>query len=191
MKLTTSSIGVSIAIAIAILVGVIFFIYPRVYIIGNGNIGTDIAEIIYKHNRSVKDCYHIIDVDPFMGPTLNSQKSLCIYTYAKLAQDSTVCELLLPSEYGLACISETVTQLYSQYPDSGFFDYSECNQVFDNSLKTDWCNYIEAHRKRSVAPCQAVQNNTIRSACIQKFKAWEKYPELRGSSYFGKDAREN
>jgi hypothetical protein len=30
----------------------------------------------------------------------------CVYTYAKLTQDPTACELLMPSEYGVRCIAE-------------------------------------------------------------------------------------
>lgn len=40
---------------------------------------------------------------PAMGPTIEDKRSLCVFKVAQLIQDPSVCELLMPSRYGLDC----------------------------------------------------------------------------------------
>src|SRR3989344_1230388 len=41
-----------------------------------------------------------------MGPSTESNRKLCVFLIAQKMKDPRICELLLPGEYGLACISD-------------------------------------------------------------------------------------
>lgn len=58
-----------------------------------------------------------------LGPPTDDWRNTCIYEYAKLAKDASACELLLPSEYGMSCISAAVN-----------FPQQECISTRPNEL---------------------------------------------------------
>ena len=158
----------------------------RGYPIGSGP--TELAERIVENGDEAILCRSMQRAFPVMGPSLTSHRRSCIFEVARMSKDSTTCKLLLPSEYGISCIGETVTQLYSENPGMGFFDYELCGHVFDEPLKNDWCTYSKVHLDVNPALCEEIDNEILRTSCTMKFDAYEKYPELRSSSYFGKAA---
>jgi hypothetical protein len=147
---------------------------------------TVLAQKLLRENRPARDCLLLQSIDLGPRPTTQELKTSCVYKYAQLAKDPTACELLMPSEYGLACISNTVTDAYNNRPSMGFFEYRECERIPPEDERRDWCSYVLAHRSRSTLPCQQIKHAVVRQACILKFEAWEKYPALRVSSYFGR-----
>lgn len=154
-----------------------------------GEPGWSVARIAAEKN-DVALCRRIIGVPwiGYLGPTTSESRMGCIYDYAKLTSDPSACELLMPGEYGLSCINNVIAQEYKDHPDSGFFDFGECKNEQKDPLRQDWCNFVRAHRSRKTSDCTGIQNNVIRTGCILKFDSWEKYPSLRGSSYFGRSA---
>src|SRR3989338_11039500 len=67
---------------------------------------SELADEIAAENGNPLRCRRLQQTVPTMGPSLTEKRMLCVYIYAKLTQDPTACELLLPSEYGLACLSD-------------------------------------------------------------------------------------
>lgn len=51
-------------------------------------------------------CSRLIVYLEILGPSQASRRNECLFTYAEMKEDATICERLLPSEYGLACLSE-------------------------------------------------------------------------------------
>ncbi len=95
----------TLAIAI-LLIALALFVYPWV-LRGLGyyvdNTGGEVAEIAAQ-KKDVSLCKKITVYARFMGPTAGSRTRECIYTYAELTKDPSVCELLMPSSYGLSCV---------------------------------------------------------------------------------------
>lgn len=70
-----------------------------------GNPGWEVAEIAAANGKSVEECARIIGVPWIgMGPSTTEQRRNCIHEYAELTKDPSVCELLMPSWYGLSCV---------------------------------------------------------------------------------------
>lgn len=149
--------------------------------------GWRVGEIAAR-NKNVHLCQNIMVYWDLFGPVTPSRKRECVYRYAELTKDPTACEVLMPSEYGIACISNIVTISYEHRPDTGFFPFSACENIPEEDVRWDWCAYVLAHRERSTAPCATIAHPAVQKACIMKFEAWEKYPQLRNSSYFGRAA---
>ena len=131
-------------------------------------------------------CWKIKTFFPTYPPLAHFQSG-CIQRYAKISQDPSACELLLPSESAITCINNVISEEYREYMDSGFFDYSECDNKFEDTLKEDWCNILKAHLSKKTEDCDGIINPVIREGCILKFEAWDKYPEIRESSSFGQN----
>src|SRR3989344_4294718 len=71
-----------------------------------------VAQWIVKGDRDPHLCFKMPDnvlpflpvtLFPAMGPTIGSKRSLCVYKVAQIKKDPSVCELLMPSRYGLDC----------------------------------------------------------------------------------------
>ena len=60
-----------------------------------------------REGASVKRCLTITTVFPSYPPS-GQLRSLCILGYAKEAKDPTACELLMPGEYGLHCVTSLI-----------------------------------------------------------------------------------
>lgn len=147
---------------------------------------TELAQEIFDTHGDPLRCRQLQQSVPTMGPSLTEQRMLCFHTLAALRKDPGVCEFLMPSEYGLSCINEVISQEYKDHPDSGFFDYSECENVQKEPLRQDWCNLVKTHHSHKIPDCTPILNDVIHKSCILKFQMWDKYPELRHSLYFGK-----
>ena len=66
--------------------------------------GGELAEIIVGKNQDASRCDDLHHTLPDLGPTVSDQRMTCIYDVASMRKDPNVCELLMPSSYGLSCI---------------------------------------------------------------------------------------
>ncbi len=105
-----------------------------------------------------------------LGPSTGESRSHCIYTYAKIAKDPTVCELLLPSSYGMSSIGGATN-----------FPQQECIQV--NSKKVncyseeeDILNVYDAEQIENCAEYKKYHNHQIIHWCFGERA--NKYGEL-------------
>lgn len=70
--------------------------------------GWEVAEILVRDGKPATDCKKIEWLYTLFGPPEYEQERSCFYDYAKLSKDPTVCEYLMPSEYGIYCIAEVL-----------------------------------------------------------------------------------
>lgn len=165
-------------------------------------LGWRVAKQIAQTSRDPHDCFKIIHLIPHvMAPSEGEQRGLCVYELAEITKDPTVCELLLPSEYGLACTSniwpgiadgincafeKNDRSIFFCRNDDGTFRRSKnCDDFSANKLEHSSCIEHVAEREKRLTLCQSIPDEPMRTFCEVRLGAWEKYPELRNSSYFG------
>jgi hypothetical protein len=189
---------IAIAIIFCLLAATfLVYVYPRYYILNGSRNGTDIAEEIIANKRSPIECSHVLDLDPFPSPSADEQSRLCVYIYAKLTQDPSICELLMPSDYGMSCIGQIWGKL---------IDESNCHWYKDNAVRCfegialtphiydcwgknsvplpDECKHRVAFREKKEDLCDGIAQPILRSVCKVRIGIWEKYPALRSTIYF-------
>ncbi len=108
-----------------------------------------IAAIAVQLHRP-RECYKIKQLHESMGPTESELRLMCIYETAQLLKDPTVCELLMPSSYGLSCVggARSSSDICSMDSDSvawstGRAKYSTCHKdETSRSLQGNQCCLI-------------------------------------------------
>lgn len=191
-----------LTIAIIGVIAIIIIIPFVMTILGyrvNAN-SSDIAELAVK-KKDVSLCASIINYG-LLNPQSGESRAHCVYTYAKISHDPTVCSLLLPSEYGLACISDLWLQAtpgegcgWNVKDDTIFqcrhrndellLQGKDCKLFIKNEKQFSRCTAYFAQRNQNLEGCKEIPDSFIRSLCEARINAWLKYPELRNSFYFG------
>jgi hypothetical protein len=164
-------------------------------------LGWRVARQIAETSRDPHDCLKIIHLIPHvMAPSEGEQRSSCIYELAEIMKDTKACELLLPSEYGLACIGNTWPDIsrgvicaideqdhsifFCRNEDGTFRRSKNCDDFKDPREKSV-CISSFAQRDKKLEWCNNISDEPIRTFCQTKLGAWEKYPQLRNSTWFG------
>src|SRR5690349_18853333 len=109
-----------------------------------GNPGWEVAEIAVSKGKNVDECKKILGVPWIgMGPSVGEQRRECIREYASLVKEPEICKLLFPSEYGLSCISNVISNLFiDTAPGTQRVEENEkCEQINNNPLRRDYCYY--------------------------------------------------
>lgn len=132
--LSRSSIIVLAAIAVIPMLMLVNFVF---HVLGYSTAyseyeATELAEKFVEEGRSVHDCLKIKTFFPTY-PSLGSFRATCIREYAKITKDPSVCELLMPSSYGLYCVGAAEESLpcdvestaYSVYWRDGNMEHTE------------------------------------------------------------------
>ena len=191
-------IAIGILLAIAVLIGPTLLRLGW-YVLRGHYIGSEgVSEYIVRNNLDPLEC-NKIELDPFQFgyPSRGSRRSGCVHGVASLRQDPSICELLLPSEFGLSCISSIWGPLE---------DESNCHWYQDNSIRCfegekliprvtlceestaknlpDECWHRMAFKKKDPALCKEIVNSVLRSVCEVRINTWNKYPEVRSTIYF-------
>jgi len=155
---------------------------------GGPSVAAAVANGIVERHLDPREClkieYHPFDFIRY--PSIGSIRDGCIASVSIQTKDPSPCKLLLPSEYGLSCINDVIAQEFEHDPRAGFFDFKECSMPQANPLREDWCQSVRAHLSRSGTDCSPIRNDVIRAGCTLKMQAWDTYPILRGSLYFGR-----
>lgn len=63
----------------------------------------DLAQYLAENDRDPHECLDLIFYE-IMSPPQAEQRALCVFEYAKILKNPKVCELLMPSNYGLSCV---------------------------------------------------------------------------------------
>ncbi len=160
-----------------------------------------VAEWIIGEHHDPKACFKISGgFIPTMRPSDWNLQSLCVYKVAEKMQDPSVCELLMPSEYGLNCIGN----IWGKY-----IDEKNCHWYKDNSVRCfegkdltphvydcseknigsspDECIHRLAFKKKDTNVCLKIKDVTLRSVCTTRIDTWNKYPELHSNIFFNDD----
>ncbi|MBI2635811.1 hypothetical protein HYW84_00595 [Candidatus Peregrinibacteria bacterium] len=134
------------------------------YVFRGHYIGSEgVSEYIASNNLDPLEC-NKIELNPFdfAYPSRGSRRSGCIHGVAILRKDPAICQLLMPSEYGIDCIKNTLPPVegpeigincedrdnkmfcYSSYDallahnQDIVIDFTTCEKITDIN-KRDWC----------------------------------------------------
>lgn len=157
----------------------------------------ELAKQIIASGKDPSYCMKLQQSVPVTGPTIESRRTNCVYEYAKLTKDPTACELIMPSEYGLACMSSIWGPLidasnchWYQTDSVRCFEGEKlvphvtvCAQSFVQKMP-DECWHRIAFRNKDAAMCGAIENSVLRSVCVVRINTWKQFPELRSTQYF-------
>lgn len=147
----------------------------------------ELARYLVESNRPAKECWDLVIFTLVSAPPPALQRANCIEEYAKIVKDPSVCSLLMPSEYGLGCMNESISPLFTNDADAeNVTSDINCSSILNHQLKQDNCWDMHAHRFHDIKICRQIQNSVIRTECEMKMDAWNKYPKLRTSFNFGK-----
>ncbi len=155
-----------------------------------------------KHDVRICKKIWIMPWREIFSPSSFDQMETCIHEYARITKDPTICNLLMPSEYGLACISNLWLQaapgegcgwnvkddtIYEcrHGNDELLLQSKNCKTFAKNPKQFSACIESFAERNHDLEQCKEIPDQFIRTFCETKIEAWFKYPQLRHSFYFG------
>lgn len=161
------------------------------------NPGWEVGEIAAKKGNP-NLCYKIIVYWHFFGPTGSQRQGECFFRYATVTLDPSVCEFLLPSEYGLACLSDVGGRLETDIPCTRFAGRNEvyCNAKYSEGEITiknpqtencnlykrkdlrDWCHYSRTYLYKNVHECTLITHESVRNICEEGYAFKQKDPSL-------------
>ena len=172
--------------------------YPSVYQLLGYYVTTDevaLAQYLVDQHLPPSKCLRLVHFSG--GPSVSEKRLECFVQYAVISKDAFVCEKLMPSEYGLFCISSIWGPLIGE---------SNCYWYQDNSVRCfegekliprvtlceestaknlpDECWHRMAFKKKDPALCKEIVNSVLRSVCEVRINTWNKYPEVRSTIYF-------
>ena len=144
----------------------------------------ELADYLVKHQRSYRECDDLIWFE-IMSPTEADQRAGCIYEYAKLTQDPSACELLLPSDYGWSCLGEISGAVFEGKPCrySSVSDDVYCNKSFSEGELTiehpqmencslykrndlrEWCYFERTAQLKETHECNAISHPIVHDYC--------------------------
>jgi hypothetical protein len=196
-----------IAVIVAIVIGIPSMQYGwnvlRGHPMGGLSVAAEISKKIAENHLDPKLCLKIEDnpFDLYKYPPIGSIRRGCIDGVASRTQDPSACELLLPGEYGLACISNLWPEVSGHvacgwnYSDPDIFECRDtdgklhqgenCKDFMGNPMQFSACLSYSAERNHDADQCNAIPDRLIRSFCVVKVNAWKRFPQLRNSFYFG------
>jgi hypothetical protein len=157
-----------------------------------------LAEKLVQEHRPAKDCYLYRTTDLGPRPSTYEQQMSCIHEYAKLAKDPSACELLLPGEYGLSCLSTVGGELFLPRPcvkadgTTWVICDGEGSEVYvkidhpshDNCRKysrrdvREWCFKERTLRLPNVNDCENITFPSTRALCETRYAFKLKDPKL-------------
>jgi len=135
-----------------------------------------LAEKLIEQNRPADDCFLFRTMDIGPRPSTYELQMRCVYVYASLKKHPDACKLLLPSEYGLSCLSTVGGKLKTGYGctlnssgnircSSGivgiYSDIENCLKYPEADVK-DWCYTERSGTLKEVNDCDKVSKNDPR-----------------------------
>ncbi len=136
-----------------------------------------------------------------LGPQKGEQVRYCIYKSAQLLKDPNICELLMPSDYGLDCIGTIWGGLIDKsnchwYEKDSIRCFEEetltphitvCDPITQSKKFPDECIHRIASHDKDATKCDGIKNEELKSICKVRIETWQKYPQLRDTIYFSQD----
>jgi len=194
-----SKLGIIVSIVIATILLWILF-YQNIYRLLGYYITTDqnvLAQYLVDQHLPFSDCLKLMHFKRGTAPSVSEKRLDCVVRYAVIAKNPSICEQLMPSQYGLECISSTWGPL---------IDESNCHWYQDNSVRCfegekliprvtvceqssvkkmpDECWHRIAFKNKDAAMCKTIENSILRSVCEVRINTWNQFPELRSTQYF-------
>lgn len=128
---------------------------------------TRLAEKLYSEHLPASDCHKLIHFDA-LAPPPNVKILDCIIHYAKIAQDPSICERLMPNRYGLDCVLGamkesqcTLVQKRVWWVENNYdrsLSFQECSQSpLQHSPKgNDCCTIAQVRLVKSMNDCSSL-----------------------------------
>lgn len=156
---------------------------------------TELAQYLIDHQLPASDCHKLIHLDRF-GPPISEKRLDCIVQYGIISEDPHVCERLMPSQFGLECISSIWGPLT---------DESNCHWYENNAVRCfegeklipkittctpgskelpDECLHRIAFKNKDPSMCDSINNPVLQSVCEVRINTWNQFPEVRSTMYF-------
>ncbi|MDD5623849.1 MAG: hypothetical protein PHI23_04025 [Candidatus Peribacteraceae bacterium] len=133
--------------------------------------GWYVAKIVVQKSKPVSVCQKIISTPwNVLSPPTADQRALCIFDYARLTQDPSACELLMPSEYGWSCLGAVKSELgkgwgcgsTAENINCGAHDIyaknlgiSDCN-IYKERVLQNWCYEERSAVLPGIDDCQKI-----------------------------------
>lgn len=157
-----------------------------------------LADKIVRENKPAEDCYSLLTWDLGPRPPLSDLQHRCIREVAVLRKDPITCELMIPNEYGLACLSEVGGLLSGDIPCGGTYGRNEvyCNQAYSegelliqnpkiencilyerNDLR-EWCHYKRTRTMKNIYECNQIKRISVYDECEEAYAFKQKDPSL-------------
>ena len=158
----------------------------------------DLAKQIVETGKDPSFCLKLQDSIHGKYTTIESRRTNCIFEYAKITKDPSACELLLPSEYGLACLSTVWGKIMGPLPcmkadgsnrvtchqdNTDEFvkidnpQITNCSQYKHNDLQ-EWCYAESSTYLKNVFSCNKIETLLVKDDCQMNFSFKQKDPEL-------------
>lgn len=158
--------------------------------------GWKVAEVAAK-NKDVKLCSKIwiMPWKAAFSPSSFDQMETCIHEYASITHDPTVCELLMPSDYGWSCLGtarkegdacdinynrDVTWTLGSVYDTPYRATIKECKEGIEKTKKgKDCCYILQLTSEPDINDCYRFQANTpFMNLCLSQLAMKQKKAEI-------------
>ncbi|MFA5800364.1 MAG: hypothetical protein WC840_05415 [Candidatus Peribacteraceae bacterium] len=157
--------------------------------------GWYVAKIAVERGKPVSVCRRIFTTPwNILSPPTDDQGDSCVYDFARLTQDPTACELLMPSEYGWSCLGAVKSELWKglgcgstkENINCGAYDVfsknlgiSDCT-IYGKRVLRDWCHEERTATLKDVYECDEISPDPpgLREACQRRYAFKLKNPAL-------------
>jgi len=146
---------------------------------------SELADEIAAENGDPLRCRRLQQTVPTMGPSLAEKRMLCFFLLAQKKKDPSICELLLPSDYGWSCLGEISGAVFEGKPCrySSVSDDVYCNKSFSEGELTiehpqmencslykrndlrEWCYFERTAQLKETHECNAISHPIVHDYC--------------------------
>lgn len=158
----------------------------------------DLAKQIMESGKDPSFCLQLQESVRGIDTTIESRRTNCIFEYAKITKDPSACELLLPNEYGMACLSSVWGKIMGPLPcmKADGSNWVTCNQDnTDEFIKIDnpqitncsqykrkdlqeWCYAESSTYLKNIFSCNKIETPLVKDDCQMNFSFKQKNPAL-------------
>lgn len=159
--------------------------------------GREVAKIAAE-NRDVSVCRKMRQTWFVIGPQAGEQMALCFFDYARLTEDPSACDLLMPSRYGWSCLGAVEEKLFLGDPCyySSIRDDVYCNKTYSEGELTiehpqmkdcglyarkdlrEWCHFERTARLDGVHECDVISHPVVHDNCEYNYAIKMRTPLL-------------
>ncbi len=161
--------------------------------------GEQLAMELIAKGRPASDCNLTYQIIPSF-PSLSEARAYCIFEYAKISQNSSVCDLLMPSDYGMRCLAEVNTEhgkinneptCYKEngnlkcvdaetgkvLTDTPYNQIANCSKYTKGKIR-DICYNERSSTIPDVDDCYLIEDNRMKMYCMVSIALKKKEPAL-------------
>ena len=160
---------------------------------------SDLAEAIAAEGGDPLLCRRLQQTVPTMGPSLTEKRMLCFYLLAQKLKDPSVCELLMPTDYGFSCLGAVSGKLFAgqHCTRSGSLDHVVvyCNRESEGEVTIDrpqiddcslyerrdlreWCFNTRTELRKDAHECNRISHPIMYDECEYNYALKQRDPSL-------------